>query len=618
MAPEFNIEEQLKLLLMQEDTDKDDKITIKDTGPRCFLLTSTEGKKYEISGTYRLSVLLKELAILHKQGKTIAPLNIEHLFESPVKHISRLIKDRYWKNLTRRIDREGLDELLTDSKAGDKTTLRMYVPDTDQEGQKYFSNIADSRDDLEVVTLPKDITPEYVKSINDKPGILSLALKKNSNGKIEGTPFVVPGGRFNELYGWDSFFEVLGLLEDGYYDLARDMVDNFVYEINHYGKILNANRSYYLMRSQPPFLTSMALEVFNYNKDKEWLTTVLHTAIKEYHTVWMSEPHLTHTGLSRYFGSGLGLPIEVEPGHFDAILSPYASQLGMDIPTYIRGYQDGSISNPQLDEFIKHDRAMRESGHDTSYRLVNCCADLNTVDLNSLLFKYETDIAHTIEHIFENSFNHPEGNSKIWFDRAKKRQKRMSELFWDEQSGFFYDYNFTKKEHHKYANATTFYPLWAGWASSEQAAAIVEKALPMLEEPGGIVSCTKESRGKISPERPQRQWDYPFGWPPHQILAWQGLKSYGYDNEVQRLAYRWLHMIVHNAIDYNGTIPEKYDVVQRTHNVFVEYGNIGTDFSYISEEGFGWMNSSFQLGLTYLTNKQYQQLEAIIAPEWIF
>ena len=119
---------------------------------------------------------------------------------------------------------------------------------------------------MDVVRLPEIITPQYVKSINDKAGILSLALKKypglNGSETLRGVPFVVPGGRFNEMYGWDSYFEVLGLLADGRIELSRSMVENFLYQIEHYGKILNANRSYYLTRSQPPFLTDMVLEVY--------------------------------------------------------------------------------------------------------------------------------------------------------------------------------------------------------------------------------------------------------------------------------------------------------------------------------------------------------------------
>src|SRR5204863_9110344 len=114
-----------------------------------------------------------------------------------------------------------------------------------------------------------------------------------------------------------------------------------------------------------------------------------------------------------------------------------------------------------------------------------------------------------------------------------------------------------------------------------------------------------------------REWDFPNGWPPHQVLAWEGLKRYGYVMAEQRLAYRWLYCIAKNAADYNGTIPEKYDVVRRTHRVFAEYGNIGTKFSYITKEGFGWMNASFQVGLSILPDSLRASLSALTPPEAI-
>ncbi len=126
------------------------------------------------------------------------------------------------------------------------------------------------------------------------------------------------------------------------------------------------------------------------------------------------------------------------------------------------------------------------------------------------------------------------------------------------------------------------------------------------------------ARGPITDTRPLRQWDYPFGWSPHQMLVWQGLMNYGYTDAARRLIYRWLFTITSNAANYNRTIPEKYDVVRRTHQVFVEYGNVGTEFSYITQEGFGWTNASYQIGLSLLPRKLRGPLNRLIPPEWIF
>jgi alpha,alpha-trehalase len=115
-----------------------------------------------------------------------------------------------------------------------------------------------------------------------------------------------------------------------------------------------------------------------------------------------------------------------------------------------------------------------------------------------------------------------------------------------------------------------------------------------------------------------RQWEAPNGWAPHQMLAWQGLRRWGLTELANRLTYRWLFTIVKNAADYHGTVPEKFDVVARSHRVFAEYGNVNTDFAYIAREGFGWMNASFLVGLAALPDELRRSLERRAAPEDVF
>lgn len=102
------------------------------------------------------------------------------------------------------------------------------------------------------------------------------------------------------------------------------------------------------------------------------------------------------------------------------------------------------------------------------------------------------------------------------------------------------------------------------------------------------------------------------------MMAWKGLLDYGFEKEAHRLSYKWLYMITKNAMDYHGTIPEKYDVVSRSHKVFAEYGNVGTKFSYITKEGFGWMNASYQIGLKMLPGELELKLKALTPPEDIY
>src|SRR4051812_10506078 len=143
-------------------------------------------------------------------------------------------------------------------------------------------------------------------------------------------------------------------------------------------------------------------------------------------------------------------------------------------------------------------------------------------------------------------------------------------------------------------------------------------SLPKFEVLGGLISGTEESRGTIALDRPNRQWDYPFGWAPHQIMAWRGLENYKFMTEARRLAYRWLYTITKSFVDFNGVVPEKYDVVTLNHLLKVEYGNVGIDFKFVPREGFGWMNASYQVGLSYLTNHMKRALGACTSPEAFF
>lgn len=559
-----------------------------------------------------LSNLLQELHLAKDKGHRQIVLDERRINENPVNRLCRLIKDSFWPALTRRLD-EGMIEIagLDTKDWTNDPRPRIYIPRGAPAQFDYYTDVArrNPKMRLEVLWLSNKITAEVVRDMNKKPGLLALAMEisKDKGGKdvFKGVPFVVPGGRFNELYGWDSYMESLGLITNGREDLAKGMVENFIFCIKHYGKILNANRSYYLCRSQPPFLTDMTLRVYDkIQRDigaRDFLKRAIMAAIKEYHSVWMTEPRYDpETGLSRYHPDGLGVPPETESTHFLHILEPYYTKLNMSFEDYVEGYNNGNIKEPKLDEYFRHDRAVRESGHDTSYRLEGVAADLATIDLNSLLYKYEVDIGHTIRIHFSDKLELPEEywwdgmketdkiKTSSFFDKAqKKRRKAMNQYLWSEEKGMFFDYNVKTKRQQRYESATTFWAMWAGLASPKQADRLVKVALPKLEAEGGLLSGTEKSRGKIGINRPNRQWDYPYGWAPQQMLAWTGLQRYKFDDHCERLAYKWLFMITKAFFDYNGVVVEKYDVTRPVdpHRVDAEYGNQGMDFKGVAKEG---------------------------------
>jgi len=559
-----------------------------------------------------LSNLYQELYLAKFHGLKQIIIDEARINENPVNRLSRLIKEEFWDNLTRVIDGSVIEIAGKDPKDWtDDPRPRIYVPHGCPEQYAYYCQVAKDRPEirLDVCLLPEKITPELVRDLNAKPGLLAVAMeeiKDEETGKmtLKGVPFVVPGGRFNELYGWDSYMESLGLIASGKVHLAKAMVQNFIFCIKHYGKVLNATRSYYLSRSQPPFLTDMALRVFDKIKHeegaKEFLRMAILAAIKEYHTVWMAEPRLDPvTRLSRYRPEGLGVPPETESSHFTHLLEPYAKKHGLTFQGFIDVYNTGKVKEPELDDYFMHDRALRESGHDTTYRFEKICANLATIDLNSLLYKYEKDIAAAIHLNFDDKLKIPAEfcvgdmkpgqieTSSLWERRARLRKSTMDKYLWNEEKGMFFDYDTVKKEQCTYQSATTFWALWAGVATPAQAARLVATAIPLFEAPGGLVAGTEESRGPIGIDRPNRQWDYPYGWAPQQMLAWTGLERYGYHEETQRLCYKWLFMMTKAFVDYNGVVVEKYDVTRIVdpHRVDAEYGNQGLDFKGVATEG---------------------------------
>ena len=621
MKFKLHITQTIEKLLAQEDTDGDKKITIDDHGPKKFLLNDENGNSALIEGTYQLSNLLQELALAKKSNTEFAEIDLNEITEDPVKRISGKIKNLYWKGLTRTIDADGVKKILEDNKIENELAY-LYVPFGDEIVFDYFKKLEAVTPKLKVVQMPKNITPEYVLSLNKKPGILALALQIKNN-EISGVPFVVPGGRFNEMYGWDSYFIAKGLLIDDKIELALGIAENFKYQIDHYGKILNANRSYYLTRTQPPLYTSLIMDVIEKSDpDIFWIERHLKTAIKEYQTVWMEEgKRLTANGLNRYKAEGIGLPFEVEEGHFDDILEQYAPKYNLSTREFEKKYLEREVVDPELDKYFIHDRSMRESGHDTTNRLVGICANLNTVAINSLLYKYETDIAFLIKKYFKNEFQYFEDksfSSEYWLSKAASRKDKINELCWNPEYGCYLDYDFVNEKQHFFEAAPTFYPLWAKISTPEQAEILVKKTLPRFKMKGGIAGSTKESIAGVDENAPIRQWDYPFGWAPHQMLLWEGLLNYNFNEEAQEMVYRWLWLITRNAVDYNGTIPEKFDLSISSHKIFAEYGNVGTEFDFITEEGFGWMNASYQYGLTILEDDLKQKLSDLVDPDELF
>jgi alpha,alpha-trehalase len=423
-------------------------------------------------------------------------------------------------------------------------------------------------------------------------------------------PYVVPGGQFNEMYGWDSYFIIRGLLRQHHLDLAKDMVENFFFESANYGGVLNANRTYYLTRSQPPFLSSMVLAVYDAQTqqgppDLPWLEKAYGFVVRDYRQ-WTQAPHLAgDTGLSRYFDQGEGPVPEIlgDPSHYYSGAAHYfLIHEGANSPHLVLFEDQNPPANvvghvfsiPPCDsdtkakesqhctpydrmalsaEFYKGDRSMRESGFDVSFRFGPYGAETHhyaPVCLNSLLYKTEKDLEKMAGILGKGE------EAEAWKRKAQERKERIEKYLWNGSRGLFFDYDFIMGKQSSYEYATTFYPLWAGLASPDEARAVARN-LPQFEQPGGLAMSRHET---------QAQWDFPYGWAPIHLLAVEGLRRYGFNKESDRIAYKFLFTVLKNFA-HDGTIREKYDVARESSRT-----RIGAGYRQ-NVVGFGWTNAVF-------------------------
>jgi alpha,alpha-trehalase len=478
---------------------------------------------------------------------------------------------------------------------------------------------AAARCHVRVVALPRqilklgDVRPEELSA----PGLLYLP-----------HPYVVPGGRFNEMYGWDSFFIVLGLESDHKEELAKGIVDNFLFEVEQYGAVLNANRTYYLTRSQPPFLTAMIRLVFEnpasfpatpagHMQAMSWLDHAYTVAEKDYST-WTRPEHLAgHTGLARYFDYGSGPVPEMADDntyyrdvirslvehpspesaaffvkgseHPDAAEAARLKQTSCDVQASVlcaRAWYGDSHGDSHGDsqgdahggyrltrDFYVGDRAMRESGFDSSDRFgpfSGATHHYAPVCLNSLLYRYERDMAH-LAHLL----GKPQ-DALRWDHRANARAAAIGRYLWQPRQGVFADYDFMRNKSSSYAYLTSLYPLWAGVATREQANA-VEQKLNLFERPGGLSMSTINSG---------LQWDEPCGWAPTNWIAVTGLEAMGFHADAVRIA-RHFDATVDAGFAADGTIREKYNVVAGNAEVKIKGGYTQNVI------GFGWTNAVY-------------------------
>lgn len=377
--------------------------------------------------------------------------------------------------------------------------------------------------------------------------------------------YIVPGGRFREIYYWDSYFSMIGLGVSGREDLIESMIDNFRFLVDSVGFIPNGNRTYFLSRSQPPYFAAM-VNLYSQITGEEEALTYLPALEKEYE-FWMegedqvSSENPANKRVVFYKGS---------------ILNRYHDELSEPRP---ESYKEDvelaeSKGEDQAEELYLHLRSACESGWDFSSRWFEDSSDFTSirtadiipVDLNSLMYNMELVISNLYRAKGDDE------TAQKFVKKAENRYNAMNELFWNKKNSMFQDIVWTDSTFNNKTTAAGFYPLYFKLASQANADLQVPVLLDSLLQDGGLLTTTVNSG---------QQWDAPNGWAPLQWIACKGMEHYGFTEESESLRQRWLR-INQKVFSNTGKMMEKYNVVDTT---LMAGGG-----EYPNQDGFGWTN----------------------------
>ena len=381
-------------------------------------------------------------------------------------------------------------------------------------------------------------------------------------------PYVVPGGRFREVYYWDSYFTMLGLQVSRRVDLIENMVANFAYLVDEFGFIPNGNRTYYLGRSQPPFFSMMIALLAE--EQGETVFLMYRSMLEKEYAYWMEgENNLTGTNNAHR------RVVQLPDG---SILNRYCDDNDSPRPeAYTEDIHLAKEAGGKAGIVYRHIRAAAESGWDFSSRWFKDDGEMATiqtthlipVDLNCLLL-------HTEETLLKMYTLSDEPAQIASFNKKiNSREKAIQEYCWSKSLGFYVDYNFVKQVQNNLFTLAAAYPLFFSVADKKQAEAVAKIIEEQFLQPGGLQT-TLSNTGQ--------QWDAPNGWAPLQWITYKGLKNYGHDKLANEIKNRWtaLNEKVYAA---TGKMMEKYNVTDTTTDA--------GGGEYPNQDGFGWTNGVY-------------------------
>lgn len=390
-----------------------------------------------------------------------------------------------------------------------------------------------------------------------------------TRGSLMALPYryVVPGGRFEEQFYWDSYFIMLGLAADGRWDVIDGMMKNYVHMIRKVGFIPTANRTYFLSRSQPPFFSHMVRLVAR-KKGQRVLVEYLPYLLAE-HRFWMKGKSKLEQTENRSYRRVVQMPNgSLLNRYYDNKSTPRPESHHEDVMTA------NEAADREADRIYLHLRAAAESGWDFSSRWFDNPDDIRTihtadiipVDLNSLLYHLEQTIAAAYR-ILRN-----EVMAKRYFLYAERRARAIQEYCWDGDRHMFADYNFHKQHMTSSVSLAMVFPLYVGIATSAQAKATAQLIEQSFLKAGGLVATLEDTT---------QQWDSPNGWAPLQWVAIEGLRRYGYHTLADEIKRRWV-AVNERVFATQAKLIEKYNVVDES--------GLGGGGEYPLQDGFGWTN----------------------------
>ncbi|WP_419148426.1 trehalase family glycosidase [Pseudoalteromonas 'SMAR'] len=378
-------------------------------------------------------------------------------------------------------------------------------------------------------------------------------------------PYVVPGGRFNEIYYWDSYFTALGLMDAGREDLAAGMLNNFISLINSLGHVPNGNRDYYQSRSQPP-VTALMVDLLwqQVTADRVWLETVTHALEKEY-AFWMamddegSEQLAQRRVVNMPCGGRLNR-------YWDPLQLPRPESFKEDLELA------QSASNPGV--LYQHIRAACESGWDFSSRWLADpqslssirTTDIVPVDLNALMLLLEKQLEKCWLQLAK-----PQ-QAEYYGALAEKRQALLQQYFWCEQHGWYFDLDLSDFSRTRVSSLAAAAVLFAKVPTPQQAQQMAANIERRFLKQGGLVTTLNHT---------EQQWDAPNGWAPLQWFAVAGLINYGETKLAKAIMRAWLYA-VETGFEHHGCLLEKYNVEHPEQRA--------SGGEYVVQQGFGWTN----------------------------